>query len=114
MFEETFENLMATITTHIHDDPYYSAFRKKCEIRKISNCAEFDLLKECQERESVLYHVAIISKDGGENHAICVVQNWIFDGNYTHAWRFAQSSLDECIDSTFIGINDGYSFTPKM
>jgi hypothetical protein len=110
MFEESFENLMATITTHIHDHPYYNAFRKKCEIRKISNCADFDLLKECQERESVLYHVVIISKDGGENHAICVVQNWIFDGNYTNALPLSQESLNLSCDSIFEGIACGYQY----
>jgi hypothetical protein len=110
MFEETFENLMGTITTHIHNDPYYSSFRKKCEIRKISNCTDFDLLKECRERESVLYHVVIISKDGGENHAICIVQNWIFDGNYTNALPLSQESLNLSCDSEFEGIACGYKY----
>jgi hypothetical protein len=83
-------------------------------LSKIRNAGEFDLIEAARNHPNTLYHVVLVGTDGSENHCVAIFNNFIFDGNYTHAWRFAQSSLDECIDSTFIGINDGYSFTPKM
>ncbi len=111
MFDESFENLMGRITQHIHEDEYYKMFRSKCQVRKIINCPSFDLIKESKARENVLFHVVVISKDGGENHAICVVKNWIFDGNYTNALPLSQESLNKSCDSVFEGIACGYKYT---
>ena len=93
-FHESFENLMGRITGYVHDDKYFGSFRKQCEIKKITHCANYDLIQECNKRENVLHHVVIISQDGGENHAICIVHNFIFDGNYTHALPLSQEYLN--------------------
>ena len=110
-FHESFENLMGRITGFVHDDKYFSSFRQQCEIKKISHCTNYDLIQECKKRVNVLHHVVIISQDGGENHAICVVHNLIFDGNYTHALPLSQEYLNKSCDSTYLGIASGYRYS---
>jgi hypothetical protein len=89
----------------------YQYFRKECEIQRILNPQSFDLIDHCTRKPNILYHVVLISEDGGENHAICVVHGWIFDGNYTNARRLSKANLNASCDSTFIGIASGYKYT---
>jgi hypothetical protein len=109
-FYESFENLMGRITDYIHNDPFFGIFRKKCDRRKIIYCEKFNLIEECNKKHNVLHHVVIISKDGGENHAICVVHNLIFDGNFTNALPLSQEYLNKSCDSTYLGIASGYKY----
>ena len=109
-FYESFENLMGKITDFIRNDPFFGNFRKKCERRKIIHCEKFDLIEECNKKPNMLHHVVIISKDGGENHAICIVHNLIFDGNFTNALPLSQEYLNKSCDSTYLGIASGYKY----
>jgi hypothetical protein len=88
-------------------------FNQKYQLRRIRNHEEFDLIENATNNPNIMYHVVLSGADGSENHCVCIYHNFIFDGNYTHAWRLQQSSLDECIDTTFIGINDGYMHIPN-
>ena len=55
-----------------------------------------------------------MSEDESENHAIAVVHNWIFDGNYSNARILSQENLnDTCGDSHFLGIAAGYKYIFK-
>jgi hypothetical protein len=107
---DSFENLMGKITEYIHGDEYFKLFRKKCDIKKITHCSKFDLIKQGQKKENILFHVVLISQDGGENHAICVVNNYIFDGNFSNALPLEQEYLNKSCDSVFLGIASGYKY----
>jgi hypothetical protein len=89
-------------------------FNRKYQLKKIKNPDEFDLIENAKKNPTILYHVVLVGTDGSENHCVCIYNNYIFDGNYTHAWKLEQASLDECIDSTFIGICDGHMYVPIM
>jgi hypothetical protein len=110
-FDNSFENLMGRITGYIHDDKCFGSFRKQCERKKITHCANYDLIIECKKKQNVLHHVVTISQDGGENHAICVVHNLIFDGNFSNALPLSQEYLDIACNSTYLGIASGYKYT---
>ena len=101
------------LTNHKIESFRQKEFNRKYQLCRIRNHAEFDLIENATNSPDILYHVVLVGSDGSENHCVCVLNNFIFDGNYTHAWKLHQSSLDECIDSTFIGICDGYMFVPK-
>ncbi len=88
-------------------------FNKKYRLARIRDPDKFDLIENATNNPNILYHVVLVGSDGSENHCVCVYNNFIFVGNYTHAWSLKQSSLNECIDSTFIGINDGYMRIPN-
>lgn len=105
-----FENLMGQVHAFLHDKSY-PYFRKACVISKLTNCENFDLLVEASKKPKNLYHVVLRSEDGAENHAICVVNNFIFDGNYTNAKKLSLESLNtSCGDSPFDGVASGYKF----
>lgn len=112
MFAESFENMMGKITNFIHDEswPY---FRRVCLTTKITQCQDFNLIDEATKKPNVLYHVVLISEDGAENHAICVIDNYIFDGNYSNALKLSQENLNASCDSTFLGIAAGYKYIFK-
>jgi hypothetical protein len=107
---ESFENLMGKVTSFLHDKswPY---FRQISYIKKISDPEKFDLIEEATKNPNILFHVVLVSKDGGENHSVCVINNWIFDGNYTNARKLSQANLDaSCGMSQFLGIARGYKY----
>lgn len=110
LYYESFENLMGKVTSFLHDKSW-SYFQKICYIKKISDPDQFDLVKEATKKPNTLFHVVLFSKDGGENHAVCIVNNWIFDGNYTNARNLCQANLDaSCGMSPFLGIVSGYKY----
>lgn len=90
------------------------AFNKKYQLIRIRSPDKFDLIETAKMNPNILYHVVLKGSDGSENHCVCVYNNFIFDGNYTHAWKLEQRSLDECIDSTFKHIVDGYMHVPSI
>jgi hypothetical protein len=112
MFAESFENMMGKITNYIHEESY-PYFRKVCSISKITPCNDFNLIEEATKKPNVLYHVVLISEDGAENHAICVIHKWIFDGNYSNARLLSQENLNDSCDSTFLGVAAGYKYIFK-
>jgi hypothetical protein len=83
-------------------------YNRMYQIRKIKYPPGFDLLSSGKLNPATLYHVVLRGIDGTANHCICVYNNFIFDGNYTHAWLLSQESLDECIDCEYVGIASGY------
>jgi hypothetical protein len=88
------------------------SFNKNYQMRKIKYPENFDLIKVATLNPKILYHVVLKGSDGSENHCVAIYNNFIFDGNYTHAWKLAQKSLDECIDSTYTRIIEGYMHVP--
>ena len=90
----------------------FKSFNQKYQLRKIGAPDMFNLIEFGKQNPRILYHVVLMGSDGSENHCVSVFNNYIFDGNYTHAWILQQESLNECIDSTFIGICCGYMHVP--
>ena len=79
-------------------------------LKKIKN-KNFDILKE--SRNYLLCIVGLRSSDGKTDHAICVVNDWIFDSNYEKALPLNEKSLNICCssddrNSTFVEITRGY------
>ena len=87
-------------------------FNQNYQLRRITEPDKFNLVEMGKLNPNILYHVVLVGSDGSENHCVCVFDNFIFDGNYTHAWILEQESLNECIDSTFVGISYGYMYIP--
>ena len=87
-------------------------FNQNYQLRRITEPDKFNLVEMGKLNPNILYHVVLVGSDGSENHCVCVFDNFIFDGNYTHAWILEQESLNECIDCTFVGISYGYMYIP--
>jgi hypothetical protein len=100
---------MGVITNFILTKSYLE-FRQLYRVKKIGNYQQFDLVKAGKASPDVLFHVVLSSEDGAENHAVCVYNNWIFDGNYTNALKLEEKWLDEVCDSKFFGIQFGYMY----
>ena len=104
-----YQNAMGLVTQFVNSESS-AYFRKDTIIQKIENSDTFDLLDHAIRKPNILYHVVICGDDGAENHAICVVNNYIFDGNYSNALRLSKKSLDAACQSNFIGIASGYKY----
>ena len=88
----------------------FKSFNKKYQPVRIRDPKAFDLIANALRDPNVLYHVVISGDDGSSNHCICVYNNFIFDGNYTKAWRFSKKSLYQCLNSDYAGIECGYMY----
>jgi hypothetical protein len=109
-FESSFQNLMGRVHLFIHNQSHHY-FQQACKVYKLSHCEKFDLIEEANNNPNILYHVVLRSVDGSENHAICVVNNFIFDANYTNAKKLSIESLNtSCGDLPFDGVASGYKF----
>jgi hypothetical protein len=73
----------------------------------IKYAANFDLLKSASSNPKHLYHVVLRGEDGSECHCVAVYNNYIFDGNFFHAWKLTHDNLSECIDSKYENIARG-------
>jgi hypothetical protein len=103
------ENIMAMVVRFINTESS-EKFRKETDILKIEYPQNFDVLDHCSRKPNILYHVVIRCDDGAENHAICIVHNLIFDGNYTNALSLSRENLNACCDSVYRGIAMGYKY----
>jgi len=71
-----------------------------------------DILKD----RSVFPTLCVLrGKDGGVNHAVTIVGDWIFDGNNSEALPLNQTSLDWCcsmenIKVMYDGVHKAYRF----
>ena len=55
--------------------------------------------------------LGVRSSDNKTDHAICIVENWIFDSNFEKALELKQESLDICCSS--IDRNTGFTKATK-
>ena len=109
--DDTYANVLSTANLKIYSSNDKS-FNKMYRLRKIKSPENFDLIQIGLMNPNILYHVVLKGSDGSENHCVAIYNYYIFDGNYTHAWKLEQKSLDECIDSTFTHIIEGYMHVP--
>jgi hypothetical protein len=104
--------IMEFIIDIIQEDPFFYSFRAKyswVKLNRYHNILEQNSVTECDVR-----WVSLWSEDGGSNHAVSIVGNFIFDGNCTNALPLTRQSLDECCgESSFISIRQGYHFKCK-
>ena len=108
-YYERFYNIMGVVTNFIQEKAYLE-FRQQYKVIKIGIKTEFDLLQEATKSPDTLYHVVLRSSDGAESHAVCIYNNWIFDGNFTNALSLTKENLTKACDSEFIGIHYGYMY----
>ena len=62
-------------------------------------------------QEYMLCILGVRSSDNKTDHAICIVENWIFDSNFEKALELKQESLDICCSS--IDRNTGFTKATK-
>jgi hypothetical protein len=102
-------DLMEIIAQYVQKNaPTY--FQQGTTIIKIDDCDKFDILDHGMRKPNILYHLVIRGDDGSENHAICVVNKWIFDGNFTNALELTKKNLDKCCESSYQGICIGFYY----
>jgi hypothetical protein len=104
--------IMELIIDQIQVDPNFYHLRSKytwVKLKQNHNILEMEGLNDGDIR-----WVSLWSEDGGSNHAVGVVGNYIFDCNCTNALPLTQQSLDECcVNSAFVSIRQGYHFIFK-
>jgi hypothetical protein len=83
-------------------------FNRDYQLRRIKFPQKFDLVRSAKENPTSIYHVVIRGADCSINHCVSIVNNYLFDGNYTNAWGLNYESLKQCLDSDFVGIEHGY------
>jgi hypothetical protein len=108
-YRENFERLMEYVANFLNT-LCYETFRKTYTVKKITDTKYFNIIESGKQKPNILYHVVLRSIDGGETHAVAVVHNYIFDGNFTHAMPLTQLSLDKICDSKFVGVVEGYKY----
>ena len=109
LYQSSFENLMGLLVNFLKSECHLY-FRKRYLIQKILNPSTFDLLKNAREKPNILYHVVLFADDGSANHAVAIINHWIFDGNYMHALKLSRANLDKSCKSKYIGIHNGYKY----
>ena len=62
------------------------------------------------KKPNIIYHVVLRSNDGDETHAVAIVHNLIFDGNFTNAMPLSQQNLDIICNTQYIGVVEGYKY----
>ena len=60
----------------------------------------------------IMFHVVLCAENCLAHHCICIVNNLIFDGNYTNALPLSQESLNLCVDDIYLCIEHGYKYVP--
>jgi hypothetical protein len=88
-------------------------FNRLYQMVRIKAPEKFNLLEFGKKNTSTLLHVVPIGKDKSANHCIAIYNNFIFDGNYTHAWPLEHESLLKILKTEFRGIDYGYMYINK-
>ena len=96
------------IIEHIKCTNAYLELRTNYEIIKIEK--DYDIFENhvsvCDIRLLVL-----AGEDGSENHAVCIIDKFIFDSNCKHALDFNEKGLNECCSGkNFHHIVRGFHF----
>ena len=82
-------------------------------MRRIKAPEKFNLLEFGGNNKSTILHVVPIGKDKSANHCIAIYNNFIFDGNYTHAWPLELAALSKILKTPYRGIDYGYMYVYK-
>jgi hypothetical protein len=96
------------IINHISTTKAYLKLQKNYMISKIEKNYK---IFEQEVGASDIRLVVLAGDDGSENHAVCIVDKYIFDSNCKNALDFNQDGLNECCSgSEFHHIVRGYHF----
>jgi hypothetical protein len=112
-YNRLYNKMLNQINTSIRIKENKRFTRKYC-MKKIDDPNLFDLMKEAtdQQNQHTLYHVVLEGKDGSKNHSSCIVNQLIFDGNFSHALKLTVENLNHCCQSEFTKIVQGYMWIP--
>ena len=87
-------------------------FNRGFQIQKIKKPNKFDIIEYATMQPDILFHVVLCGKNCSAHHCICIVNNLIFDGNYTNALPLSQESLNLCVDDIYLCIENGFKYVP--
>ncbi len=85
-------------------------FNRLYQVQRIKHASQFNLLKVATTNPKHLYHVVLRGDDGSANHCVAIFNNFIFDGNFSHAWELSIPNLTECIDAKYESVASGYMY----
>lgn len=94
------------------DKEFFHHFHKLYEGRNINKKEKnYDLLNTPVRNDEIRW-IVLWAADGSKNHAVAVVNNWIFDSNCTNALTLNQDNLDACCGSgsKYHGVSRGYHY----
>ena len=106
-----YDKAMGTVQRKISDFQC-NAFNRMYQVKRIKYARQFDLLTNASSNPNHLYHEVLKGDDGSANHCVAIYNNYIFDGNYSHAWKLSVDALTECIgpDAKYECIDTGYMY----
>jgi hypothetical protein len=104
--EKYVEKTLESIVQFIPKSSTFNYFRSRYTPHKIKN--KYNIFEKVRENEIRL--IVLIMSDNTENHAVTVVNNFIFDANCTNALPLSLEGLDCCcgVDANYVGVSRGY------
>jgi hypothetical protein len=82
-------------------------FRQTYRTRRL--CQDYDIANISVDSGDIRI-VVLWGTDGSANHAVSVVNNWIFDGNCSNALKLNTVSLNDCcgVQADYAGLRRAY------
>jgi hypothetical protein len=111
-FDAKSNNLLHDVGKKIYASGFRD-FNRFYQMVRIKAPEKFNLLEFGKCNTTTLLHVVPIGKDKSANHCIAIYKNFIFDGNYTHAWPLSNESLYKILKTDYRGIDYGYMYIKK-
>jgi len=111
LFAENAHRIMECIINHMMNEACFANLRRKFVWKRLGS--EHNL---CQAEIPIgeIRWINMWDSAGGVNHAISVVDNWIFEGNLSNALEFNKDNLDECCEPfLFDSVRKGYHFVVR-
>jgi hypothetical protein len=105
---DNFFQIDLCIINHLLKTKDYLKIQRNYEIVKIEK--NYNIYENHVSKDDIRL-VVLAGDDGSENHAICIVDKYIFDSNCKYALNFNEEGLNECCSGhLFHHIVRGYHF----
>jgi hypothetical protein len=105
---DNFFQIDLCIINHLLKTKDYLKIQRNYKIVKIEK--NYNIYENHVSKDDIRL-VVLAGDDGSENHAVCIVDKYIFDSNCKNALDFNQDGLNECCSgSDFHHIVRGYHF----
>jgi len=69
---------------------------KKKRKRKMNTPPTDILCKTFERTKNCIYVCSLLTSSGDNSHTVCIVNDWIFDPNFTKVIEFGRDGLDKC------------------